>query len=107
MRLSTKALQAKNSSRIIITLNNGGKYVYVCHYDMIIAKGIIDDGQLVSIEIYSSVASNSDIKTINEAFRDYGVVKKIKGEYKLKKHAESEYQSVFVNIDLHCLNIND
>ena len=107
MTLSTKTLQVKNSSRLIITLSNGEKYVYVCHYDMIIAKGIIDEGQLLGIEIYSSVASNSDIKAINEAFIDYGVVKKIKGEYKLKKHAESEYQKVFVNMDLHRLNIND
>lgn len=106
-KLYTNSLKVKSASMHVIQLSTGARYVFVNHYDTIIAKGFIENGELRGIEVYSSVASSSDVKAINEVFSVYGEIKKIKGILKLKRHGQDKWSDIPVNVNLDSLSIND
>lgn len=86
----------------------GEKYILVNHYDTIIAKGHIDASDtLQSIVIYSSVASASDLKVINEAFIRYCELKKLKGVFNVRKRGQDKWEEVTIDANIDVFHIND
>lgn len=86
----------------------GEKYILVNHHDTIIAKGHIDaNDTLQSIVIYSSVASASDLKAINKAFKRYCELKKLKGVFNVKKRGQDKREEVTIDANLDVFHIND
>ena len=106
-KLTMSALQIKSASKLTITISSGSKYIFVNHYDTIIAKGFIENGKLQGIEVYSSVPSTTDIRAINEVFSVYGEIKKIKGVLKLKGNGQDKWSDISINVNLDSFSIKD
>ena len=78
MQLSTKLLEAKDGALQVVNLSNGVKYVFVSYKDIIIAKGVIKNDELIEIILSLRVSIGiSEIEIMGEAFKDFGEFKKI------------------------------
>lgn len=108
MIVSMKNL-GKEACMVTFNITSAGeKHILINHYDTIIAKGYIDSSDtLQGIAIYSSVASASDVKAINEAFKGRAEVKVTKGKPMVKLVGQDKWEELAIDTNLDVFHIND